>query len=313
MIELPFDAPSLPAEKILAAATNLEDETFAATVFEKGMQQLRRGGSEWLQRLVLLAAHRLGRTDDALPVYEQFLAWVDAQTRGDWHKAFSDTAPADNLAAQSGRLGASEQAFNAEFQRVVAGLAPTRDKPILDVGCAGGLYAIGLARNGFEVIGTDHHAGIIELARRNAKLTGLEAKLKFLVDEVQDSKLAPEYYCARVLCIGVTPCLPNEAAFEALISHLDKVSRPEGSDVAERRVILGQNRWGPSRMSAVVATVAATSGDYAVTLRNLALMETTWWLQPRHLDVIRKHFPGISQIGNSTEKLDGTRVDLLLQ
>jgi hypothetical protein len=111
----------------------------------------------------------------------------------------------------------------------------------------------------------------------------------------------------------VTVCLPNDAAFEALVSHLDRVSRPEGADPKARRVVLGSNRWAPSRMAAVADALAAFPDDFVTALRRLNLVECTWWMHPRHIELIKRHFPTITQIASSTEKLDGTRVDLLLQ
>lgn len=181
------------------------------------------------------------------------------------------------------------------------------------MGCAGGLWAIGLARNGFKVIGTDHHPGIIEIARDNAKKSGLEEKLTFLVDDGANSKLLPQYFCSRVICISVTPCLSNDAAFESLINHLDRSSRPEGSNPAERRVILGHNRWAPSRLGAVEGALEAHAGQYERSVNRLFLIESTWWMHPRHIDVIKKRFPAVTMIGKIESKIDGTRVDLLLQ
>jgi SAM-dependent methyltransferase len=312
-MNIPFAARDISTEQLHAAARSLSDKTVAATVLEKGMQQLQTGGSVWLPRLILVAAQRLGRASEILPIYEGFLGWVDSQSKLDWHKKFSDNAPANDLRAQSGRLNTSDEAFELEYQRIVTRLEPIHGSPVLDIGCAGGLWAISLAKSGYDVIGTDHHAGIIEAARQNAKAAALEGKLEFLVDDAWDSKLPSADYCSRVICISVTPCLPNDAAFESLVLHLDRVSRPNGSSAETRRVILGHNRWGPSRMPAVKEILIAFPDNYVRTVNQLTLMESTWWMHPRHIETIKKRFPRITQIGESTGKLDGVRVDLLLQ
>lgn len=313
MLDLPFAARSISTEQLNAAARELDDKAVATAVLEKGMQQLQTGGSVWLPRLMLIAAQRLGRANEILPIYEGFLVWMDSQSKADWHKNFSDNAPANDLPAQSGRLNASNQALEEEYQRILTNLAPIKERSILDIGCAGGLWAIKLAKSGFDVIGTDHHAGIIEAAQRNAKSAGLEGKLTFLVDDARNSKLAPAYFCSHAICIGVTPCLPNDAAFESLISHLDRVSRPEGPDIKERRIVIGSNRWAPSRMSAIKEIVLASPSDYVSAVSRLFLNESTWWMQPRHIEVIKKRFQSVTQIGESSDKLDGVRIDLLLQ
>lgn len=73
---------------------------------------------------MLVAAKRLQRTNEFLPIYDRFLGWLDMQTKADWHKQFSDAAPPDNLAAQSARYGLSQDAFQEEFQRGVTTLRP---------------------------------------------------------------------------------------------------------------------------------------------------------------------------------------------
>jgi SAM-dependent methyltransferase len=312
-MDVPYTAPAASLNQMRAIAGTFGDEAVAAMFLERATEQLRAASSNWLPTLVLIAAQRLYRADEFLPLYEKFLAWGDMQSKTDWQKFFSDQSlGSSNLLAQSGRLGQTEEAFRAEFKRVISHLAPLTDRPMLDIGCAGGLWAITLANNGFEVVGTDHHAGIIEAARHNAKAAGLEAKLKFFVDDVQESKLPPAHYASRVLCFGVTNGLPSEAALGKLIAHLDLVSRP-GGDATGRRVILGSNRWGPSRMSAVQEILLADPGNYSGMASRLLLLESTFWLFPRHIESIKRRFPRVTNIGGTPDKIDGVRVDFLLQ
>jgi SAM-dependent methyltransferase len=312
MINIPYAAPSVGVDQMESIASSFGNSGFATAFLETAMRQLQTAGSNWLPILVLIAAQRLGRTAEFLPIYEQFLGWMDGQPKPDIHKEYSDRSLNGNLLAQSCRFGAAEEAFNSEYQRVISHLAPTHDHPILDIGCAGGIWAIKLAQDGYEVTGTDHHAGIIEAARRNAKEAGLEAKLQFFVDDAKESKLAPAYYSSRVICISVTLCLPDDKAFESLIAHLDVVSRPEGQ-ATDRRVVLGHNRWGPSRISAVQEILLASAGNYAAMANRLLVLANTWWMFPRHIDIIKKWFPTVTPVGEVAEKVDGVRVDLLLQ
>jgi SAM-dependent methyltransferase len=312
-MDIPYAAPAASLNQIREIAGTFGDETAAATFLERATEQLRAASSNWLPTLVLIAAQRLYRADEFLPLYEKFLAWGDMQSKTDWQKFFSDQSlDSGNLLAQSGRLGQTEEEFRAEFKRVISHLAPLRDRPMLDIGCAGGLWAVTLANNGFEVVGTDHHAGIIEAARHNAKAAGLETKLKFFVDDVQDSKLPPVHYASRVLCFGVTNGLPSEAAFEKLIAHLDQVSRP-GGHATGRRVVLGSSRWGPSRMSAVQEILVADAGNYSGMASMLLLLESTYWIFPRHVEMIKQRFPRVTNIGGTTDKIGGVRVDFLLR
>jgi 2-polyprenyl-3-methyl-5-hydroxy-6-metoxy-1,4-benzoquinol methylase len=312
MLDIPYAAPVVTIDRVQAIASGFDNSGFATAFLENAMRQLQTSGSNWLPILVLTAAQRLGRTAEFLPIFENLLGWMDAQSRPDIHKDYSDRSLNGDLLTQSCRFGANEENFQKEFRRIISHLAPARDRPVLDIGCAGGLWAISLAKDGFDVIGTDHHAGIIGAAQQNAKDTGLEAKLKFFVDDAQQSNLAPAYYSARVICISVTLCLPDNKAFESLIAHLDMVSRPGGL-ASDRRVILGHNRWGPSRISAVQEILLASAGNYAAMANRLLVLANTWWMFPRHIDIIRKWFPTVTHIGEVAEKIDGVRVDFLLQ
>jgi SAM-dependent methyltransferase len=313
MLDLNFAEREPPVAQLGAAAAALHDSAVAEFVLAKGMTQMQTGGSIWVPRMVLTAARRLGRSEEFLPMYEGFLTWLDAQSKADWHANFSDNAPADDLAAQSGRLGATAQHLEEEFRRITKTLEPRQNIRILDIGCAGGLWALQLAKLGFNVIGTDHHAGVIEAARRNARNAGLEGRLKFLVDDAANSCLEPADFSSRIMCICVTPCLKNDISFEALLSHLDKVSQPMGSKSHDRRIVLGSNRWAPSRMAAVRGILNNEPEDHCRMVSRLFLVECTWWMHPRHFESMKKRFASVTIVGETSHKLDGTRVDLLLQ
>jgi len=75
----------------------------------------------------------------------------------------------------------------------------------MDVGCGGGLWSLKLAQLGFQVIGTDHHAGVLAAARENARALKVESNVRFLYDDALASKLVPEHNCSRVLCMALPP------------------------------------------------------------------------------------------------------------
>jgi SAM-dependent methyltransferase len=182
--------------------------------------------------------------------------------------------------------------------------------PVLDVGCAGGAYSINLAKLGFDVVGTDHHPGVIERARQNASITGVSGKVAFLVDDACSSKIPDSSY-SRAICISVTPSLTNDAAFEALIYHLDRVTRqPPG---ASRRIVLGHNRWRPTRANAIRGVLGNEPMNYVRIAHRLSLIQMAWWIAPEHLDLLKKRFTEVTMIGSVTTAIDGSRIDLLLQ
>jgi SAM-dependent methyltransferase len=312
MIDLPFDTdiPSRQSHEIAAA---LEDTAVAEEVFDKGVRAYQTGVKSWAPRIILLAAHRLHRTGEFMTQYGQFINWLDKYPKTDWHASFSDAAPADDVFAQSGHGGFGPEVFPAEFERLAMNIGPPSDGPILDIGCGGGLWSLELAKLGYQVIATDKHAGIIEAARHNARTLGVEGNVQFFVDDACNSKLPTTYNCSRVLCIAVTPCLSGDAAFEALIANLDRVSRVPDPPQYGRQVVLSCNLWGESRMAAVHGILAADPGNYAVASYRLFLLELSWWMQIRHVEAIKKRFPNISLIGERADAIDGAREDMLLQ
>jgi SAM-dependent methyltransferase len=313
MIALPFESIDIPTPQLREIAEALSDEAVAAAVMKKGMRAYERGSGTWVPRLILLAAHRLGRHQEFLPEYQKFLEWMDTQPKKDWHAMFSDRAPAGNLFEQSGLSGIPPGSFAAEFQRLLENIGPPEDGPILDVGCGGGLWSLKLAQHGYQVIGTDHHAGVINAARQNAITLGVESNVQFFVDDACNSKLPESTNASRVLCIGLTACLPDDAAFGSLIAWLDRVSRVPNPPPYGRMVVLGSNRWRPSRIVAVQDILAADPGDYALASQRLFLLELNWWMELPHIEAIKKLFATINLIGERKEKIDGVREDFLLQ
>jgi SAM-dependent methyltransferase len=313
MIDLPFASIDIPAPQQREIAAALSDEAFAAEVMEQGWRAFERGSGSWVPRLILIAAYRLSRHAEFLPDYEQFLNWLDTQPKKDWHSSISNIAPANDLFAQSGLSGIPMGSFEAELKRLLENIGPQEDGTILDVGCGGGLWSLRLAHHGYRVIGIDRHPGIIAAARDNARTLGVEANVQFLVDDACNSRLPASANSARVLCIGVTPCLADDNAFHALIGWLDRVSRVPNPPPYGRMVILSSNRWGLSRMDAVRGILAADPGDYALASHRLFLVELNWWMHLQHLQAIKEKFQGITVIGERRDAMDGIREVFLLR
>jgi SAM-dependent methyltransferase len=315
-----FDAEAkVNMARLSDAAAALADERWARFCLKRGENELRAGRSRrWVPQLTVLAALRFGREAEFLPVYDQFLLALDSFTKGDWHKRVSEQGLNGSLLAQSGRLAQTVEAFNPEFDRIVRALGPSDEGPVADIGCGGGLWAIKLATIGYRVIGTEHHDFLVQTARQNAINVGVSDRVEFRLDDICRSAL-PAGLCTRALCIGVTPTLPDVAAFEGLVHHLDEITRP-AKDGQTRRVILGSNRWGPSRMTAVQGILDAARHDkqsvaqaYSNALRRLSLVEACWWLHPRHVDRLSERFRTVRFIGEIQDPIDGTRVELLLE
>lgn len=313
-----FDDDLITPERLHQAASSLSERDWANFCFDSGMKEIRTGTARrWVPRLTLIAALKLGRAADVLPAYEQYLLALDSIVKDDWHRSVSEQGLHGNLLTQSGRLAQPLEQFNVEFQRIVQALGPPEEGVVADIGCGGGLWTLNLARSGYRVLGTERYDFLVDAARRNALHQQLEEAVEFVLDDICDSQL-PDAMCSRALCINVTPTLPSDAAFDTLTAHLARIT---GSSEAQspRRVILGTNRWGPSRMAAIAGVLAEAQKErqnasrrFANAHRRLSLLEASWWMHPRHIDRLRQQFPSIEVIGESTDAIDGTRVDLLL-
>lgn len=63
---------------------------------------------------------------------------------------------------------------------------PRRQEKIMEIGCAHGAVSLILAKRGFNVEGIDIQHGLIELAKENARINGLEENVKFYAADVRD-------------------------------------------------------------------------------------------------------------------------------
>jgi SAM-dependent methyltransferase len=313
LIDLPFNAGEVSNEQVREIAASLQDASFASAVYAKGTRMLESRADAWVPRITLLAANRLNRAKDFLLTYQGFLSWMDTQTKKDWYSSAFDNVPAHDLFAQSGLSGLPHEQFAAESQRLLENIGPPDAGPILDVGCGGGLWALKLAQHGYQVIGTDKHTGILAAARDNAAALGLQDRVQFIYDDACSSQLPPEYFCSRVLCISVSPCMADDGAFNALIAFLDRASRVPGKPLAGRMVVLAGNRWTAGRMLAVADILASEPDNFVQAAQRLFVLELNWWMQTKHVEAIKQQFPIITLIGERTVALDGVREDLLLQ
>jgi len=71
---------------------------------------------------------------------------------------------------------------------------------VLDVGCGPGRHSLSLARRGYEVVGVDHSAEFVRLAREVAAADGLSASFEEL--DVRDLERPGEFDATICLCQG---------------------------------------------------------------------------------------------------------------
>jgi len=106
-------------------------------------------------------------------------------------------------------------------------LAPSESRPILDCACGIGTQALGLAKAGFSVEGSDLSAAQVERARTEAAIRNLE--IEFRVDDMRTLATAPTgKYGAVLVFDNALPHLDSDEEIrEALTAMRDRL-RPGG-------------------------------------------------------------------------------------
>jgi SAM-dependent methyltransferase len=87
-----------------------------------------------------------------------------------------------------------------EVDFLVDALALVPGMRVLDVGCGPGRHALALARRGYEVVGVDHSAEFVRLAREAAASDGLAVTFEEL--DVRDLDRPGEFDATICLCQG---------------------------------------------------------------------------------------------------------------
>ena len=106
----------------------------------------------------------------------------------------------------------------------VDGLALPPDARVLEVGCGAGFMSIALANRGFRVCAIDSVAAMVELARGNAKESGVSGNLECRVGDVYSLEFDDASF-DLVLAIGVIPWLERT---ESAIHEMARVTKPGG-------------------------------------------------------------------------------------
>jgi len=171
----------------------------------------------------------------------------------------------ENQGVRQGSPEAMYDAFSAEYDHFVdwdarlAAEMPFLEQQlqsagadrVLDVACGTGMHAVALARRGYEVVGVDSSAPMIQRARANAAEAGVEVDFQVasfgnVVDTL--TMLHVEPTCDAVLCLGNS--LPHVLTTRKLGEALDDLTaclRTEGLVLVQNRnfdrVLSARDRW----------------------------------------------------------------------
>jgi|SRR5579862_256763 len=132
--------------------------------------------------------------------------------------------------------------WEASMARQAAVLAPILEREcgsagslrVLDCACGIGTQALGLAKLGFHVTGTDVSSGAIERARVEASERGLNLAL-YVVDIRQLSALPETGFDAIVCMDNALPHLPSDEQIAEAAAQVREKLRPAGVFVASIR------------------------------------------------------------------------------
>lgn len=152
----------------------------------------------------------------------------------------------DDFSADYDRFVDWDDRLAAELPFIEQQLETMDARRVLDAACGTGMHAIALAQRGYDVVGTDLSAGMIERARDNAAQAG--ADVRFEVAEFGELSVRVGDAFDVVLCLGNS--LPHVLTPEELAATLADFAaclRPAGLLLIQNRnfdaVLADRTRW----------------------------------------------------------------------
>ncbi len=137
------------------------------------------------------------------------------------------------------RLAAELPFIEQQLQQVGA-------QRVLDAACGTGQHAIALARRGYEVVGADISAGMIERARRNAAAAGIATRFEVAGFGDLSPRLGNDF--DALLCLGNSlPHVLTASDLYAALTDFAACLRPGGLLLVQNRnfdrVLARRERW----------------------------------------------------------------------
>ena len=137
-------------------------------------------------------------------------------------------------------------AFEMPFFRSI--LQAYHVQTVLDTACGTGRHAIALAREGYQVTGTDISTNMIDKARQNARIAGVDAGFKVVGFGALRQALSQAF--DAIVCLGNSlPHITDSQALEATLADFAASLNPGGILVIQNRnldrVLLREERFMP--------------------------------------------------------------------
>jgi SAM-dependent methyltransferase len=137
-----------------------------------------------------------------------------------------------------------------EVDRVAKILQPRGDERILDLACGSGRHSLELRRRGFEVVGADISADLIEIARRDA--TDADLEVEFVRADLRDLDFEQEFDLVLNLNDGAIGYLESDEENRRSFEVISRALRPGGRNLLQlpnilyARERLPQRSWIPA-------------------------------------------------------------------
>jgi SAM-dependent methyltransferase len=163
------------------------------------------------------------------------------QIPADWYAEAFDAATAEM--AWTDRTG-------PEIDRVVNILQPRGGERILDLACGSGRHSLELRRRGFEVVGADTSADLIEIARRTAAEAELD--VEFVQADLRDLAYDAEFDLVLNLNDGAVGYLESDEENHRTFEVISRALKPGGRNLIQLPNVLyakehlPQRSWIPS-------------------------------------------------------------------
>ncbi len=171
-------------------------------------------------------------------------------------------------APDTSRVMAFTMGTEQEVDFLVDALRLESGMRVLDVGCGPGRHSLALARRGFEVVGVDHSAEFVRLAREAAAADGIAASFEEL--DVRELDRPGEFDAAICLCQGGFGLLGGRDETD-VFGRIAATLRPGGAlavsafsaAFAVRHLEAGEDYDPATGVLHEVATVRGPDGDEA--------------------------------------------------